>query len=616
MIFDEGQKGNKQLLKQIYTSIEEQAVFIEEHLQRRPFPNNHLIGEAAALVFVGVVFPEFNDASRWRKKGLEILEEQISLQVFSDGMDKEQAFDYHRFVVDFFSQAVILCTKQGIAVSDNFLRQLEKMYDVLLYTCAPDGRGPMFGDDDNARAALLSGDEGGNFLSALSTGAVLFKRADMKYVAGGFHKESLWLLGPAGAHAYAQLSPKEPGRCSCRFSDAGFCVMRSGWQKDALVLVFDAGDQGMGQAGHGHADALSFEIHAYGKKLITDAGTFRYNGLKKWRDYFRGTAAHNTVLVDNQDQAEHVSPFDAFGWARKVQARVLEWFNGNEFDYVSAEHDGYGRLRNPVVHQRNIIFVKPEYWIIADFLYGQGTHEMRTLFHLTPGTCFLNHNSKVFKTTHHNAANIVVVPANTQSLKAAVIEGRPRPIQGWVSPRYGVKVKSPVLEYTKRMSAEGSLVTILYPLAAGEEKEVHVENIPVHCQRPEQKKPQAECVRIETGASEDYCCVCRQRGEIKSFHSFSTNAQVAYLRKNKDNHIERVLLLNGAFLFEEDVAVVAIERDIQSFELRIEETQVHIHMSERVAFRLGVSGVTALTINGKKAQFENNAAYNCIMVSP
>ena len=37
-----------------------------------------------------------------------------------------------------------------------------------------------------------------DFRNLLSIGAVLFKREDMKYVAGKFHEDALWLLGTEG----------------------------------------------------------------------------------------------------------------------------------------------------------------------------------------------------------------------------------------------------------------------------------------------------------------------------------------------------------------------------------------------------------------------------------
>ena len=65
--------------------------------------------------------------------------------------------------------------------------------------------------------------------------------------------------------------------------------------------------------------------------MIVDAGVFEYQA-GMWRDFMRGTAAHNTLLVDGQDQSEVWGSFrvgrrarvHARYWAQQDWLRVLE----------------------------------------------------------------------------------------------------------------------------------------------------------------------------------------------------------------------------------------------------------------------------------------------------
>ena len=86
--------------------------------------------------------------------------------------------------------------------------------------------------------------------------------------------------------------------------------MRSGWNADAHQLIADVGPLGCPtSSGHGHADLLSVQCAVFGEPCLVDAGTYCYTPEPRWRDYFRGTAAHSTVRVDGLDQAEPAGPF-------------------------------------------------------------------------------------------------------------------------------------------------------------------------------------------------------------------------------------------------------------------------------------------------------------------
>ena len=117
---------------------------------------------------------------------------------------------------------------------------------------------------------------------------MLFKRGDFKAVAGQATEEVLWLLGPEAVTVFDELTPRTPEATSTGFPDAGYYVMRGGWSAIDPVLVFDCGPLGFGPAGHGHADALSFQLHAGGYPFFVDSGTFSYNIDYRWRDLFRG----------------------------------------------------------------------------------------------------------------------------------------------------------------------------------------------------------------------------------------------------------------------------------------------------------------------------------------
>ena len=87
--------------------------------------------------------------------------------------------------------------------------------------------------------------------------------------------------------------------------------------KDEVIAVMDAGPLGyLSIAAHGHADCLAFTLAVAGRAILIDPGTYCYHSEPEWRDYFRGTAAHNTVRVDGCDQSEIGG---AFMWLSLVE---------------------------------------------------------------------------------------------------------------------------------------------------------------------------------------------------------------------------------------------------------------------------------------------------------
>src|SRR5205085_1659602 len=147
-------------------------------------------------------------------------------------------------------------------------------------------------------------------------------------------------------------------------------------------LLFDVGDLGMLSGGHGHAGCLGVELHAGGRTLLVDRGTYVYNAASAWRRHFRGTRAHSTVVVDGVDQAEPAAPFQ---WATRYRSRIVRHVVTPDYVVVTGEHDAYERLAAPVRHRRTLVSVAGEYWVVVDVLDGAGAHELEFLFHLAPG---------------------------------------------------------------------------------------------------------------------------------------------------------------------------------------------------------------------------------------
>lgn len=447
-----------EFIAEFLTSVEKQAEYVSVNLTIGRYANNHIIGEAASLAVVGMYFKELKKADMLTKKGLFILEREALKQINPDGGGVEQALGYLRFIVEVFLLAFLLARKNNIKIPGEVMTQLERAFEFMMLTLRPDGKAPNFGDSDDARAIFLSMGEYWDFRGLLALGAILFDRGDFKWAAGGPSEELLWLAGPKGVETYQHMEAKKPKSKSYFFKESGYAVMRDSWKSDANYLIFDCGSLGYKSGGHGHADALSIQMIAFGCNALIDPGTFAYNQDPKFRNYFRSTRAHNTITVDGRDQAEIA---DRMSWENIPATFVSDCYFSDQLDIISAENYGYRRLLSPVTHQRTLIFCKnPIYYLVIDKMIAASTHEYGLHFHFPPGTD-LSNQDHIIATLSSNR-NLFLKVKCSHALSSAIKEGDPMPM-GWYSEAYGHKTESPAITFSCKADGKTYFYSLIVP---------------------------------------------------------------------------------------------------------------------------------------------------------
>jgi hypothetical protein len=349
---------------------------IERYLSTYFSPNTHLLGEGVGLFFLGVLCPELASAERWKARGWEIVVREAVRQVQPDGFHFEQSTYYHVYALDFFLHSAVLARANNILVPQSLEESLEKMLTALCLLGRA-GLPPKFGDDDGGRVFDPRRNRSDDLLDPLATGAILFNRGDYKSAAAGLLEETIWLLGVEGVRQWDNIEATPRAMGSAALPSAGFYLLTA--SHPATQLVVYAGPQGTQSGGHGHAGALSVCLQSRGCALLLDPGTYQYVGENGDRDLFRGTAMHNTLRVDGENQAETATPFS---WKRLTQSKAEQWTQGESFDLVVASHDGYRRLVPPVVHRRWVLSLKNGVYLVRDVVEGHGKHELDISWHL------------------------------------------------------------------------------------------------------------------------------------------------------------------------------------------------------------------------------------------
>lgn len=452
--------SGKQLKDQWLRSIYQHCHFINGHWSRYSSANNHLIGEASGLWVASVTWPYWPESEGWSDNARNILIEEALKQNGGDGVNKEQAISYQQFVLDFLLFSGLAARAAGRDFPPDYWGRIEPMIEFIASVMDVGGNVPMIGDADDGYVSGLSQEPGFcPYRSLLATGAVLFNRADFKAKAAVFDDKSRWLLGDGAEQIFAPLaSDNKALPVHTAFAQGGYYILGADFETNSEIkLLADAGPLGyLSIAAHGHADALAITLSVGGKEFLIDPGTYAYHTKKKWRDYFRGTSAHNTVRIDGLDQSV---PGGNFMWIRHAQAECTDWRDNANETVFCGRHDGYKRLADPVTHSRNIRFDKRQRaFEVIDTLACEQAHTAERFWHFSEHCRVALLEDGTIRADNADRG-IVIKPK--QGVTAKIYRGDEAEPLGWISRSYAVQEPTTTVVWTNTVSGSSEFGALI-----------------------------------------------------------------------------------------------------------------------------------------------------------
>lgn len=298
---------------------------------------NHLLANAKALVFAGYIFSGA-EADRWLNKGLAILQREIPEQILADGGHFERSPMYHAIILEDLLDLINIKQTYGKPVPQLWKEIIPKML-VWLQTMTFKNNEIAFFNDATANIA--------SDLSAL--------KAYVSRLGFEISTTSDTLL---------------------YLKESGFCRI----EKNNAILIADIGSVKPDYIpGHAHAGTLSFELCIAQQKILTNSGISCY-GENSQRYFQRSTAAHNAIVINQQNSSEVWGSFRVGRRARTSDVAVTEI---NDTMQISAIHDGYRHLSGSPLHRRTWSMQAGKL-LIKDEILGSGEHEICQIFHLHP----------------------------------------------------------------------------------------------------------------------------------------------------------------------------------------------------------------------------------------
>ncbi|MDD6472162.1 MAG: heparinase II/III family protein [Bacteroidales bacterium] len=415
------------------------------HLRKYHRKNNWFAMEMNGLFHTAVLFPEFKESPVWAEYASSKIYQETGIQVYPDGAQVELAPGYHGVSLNNFLGIYTVAKAADYKLPKDYVERLENMYNFYAKIMMPDGSMPSVNDSG-----------WGSAIPKLKEAYSYFpERKDFQYLA---------TRGKEGI---------TPDYTSVWMPWAGWYMMRSGWAEDDFYAHFEVGPFA---PAHQHEDKLSIILAAYGKRLLTEAGTYAYD-TSKWRKHILSATAHNNSRVDGQAQNRRAISDDKVRYSREELKN--RWITTDDYDFGEGWYDeGFGKdataAEKNVVQYRALTFLKNKYWLLIDVFTPKdnATHTYETLFHFNTDKAKPNAGVAGVQTADSEGANLAIIPLRS-NLSVDVKCGQETPeLMGW---RSGTKTSSygctPIATPVFTRKEAGQIVEpyLLYPLKEGEE---------------------------------------------------------------------------------------------------------------------------------------------------
>ncbi len=400
---------------------------------------NHLLFEAQRMLYAGIFFPEFKDAARWRESGIEILNREVEVQVFDDGVQFELDYGYHMAAIDIFLKALHMASANGFGEEfpASYVQTVGSMTAFIWNCLFPDLTNPVFSDTK-------------------LHGAGSIRNSFRRWVKVFPEQEELnWFIsgGKRGV---------KPAHNSYMFPDGGYYVLRSGWDKESTVCILKAGPEAFW---HNQPDNGTFEFWARGRNFFPDSGSYVYAGNAKVnaeRDWFRQTRVHNTLTLDNRN-------------LESTTSNRLLWDDTDGAVKVVVENQSYSDLK----HRRSMFLLDGEVLVIADEATGEATGEVAVHFNLAPGEGGKKPIESI-RFDRDGTMHTLFSDGNNIKMKSHCTLPRQLEMEeGWHSPAYREKVERP--SYAVKCQ-KGETETVLFVTVIAPDNEAYQGSIAIVAQ--------------------------------------------------------------------------------------------------------------------------------------
>ena len=310
----------EKIVASIYWQVDH--VYKNINFSRISVRNNHAITETLTLYLMGLLFPSFPHANKWKKKGKRWFEQEIEYQFEPDGTYIQQSMNYQRVVTQLLTLGIAIAEKNGEHFSDivyqrayanlNFLYQMQD---------EKSGKLPNYGSNDGALFFQLNDADYRDYspqldaLHYILTGKSLYNKQ---------LEDATWFDITVGDKIKYEPLQYKQGVSS--FKNGGYYLVRNA---DRMLFVRCGYFKGKVTP-----DQMHIDIWGNGENVLMDSGSYKYNTDEKTRAYFAGTESANAIMLDDYGQMKKGPRFVWFYPSKIIKCEFNEKTDGYEFKGV------------------------------------------------------------------------------------------------------------------------------------------------------------------------------------------------------------------------------------------------------------------------------------------
>lgn len=415
--------------------------------------NNHALSEACGLILIAHLFPELRNARAWDRVGRKVLTAGMRRQIYADGSYVQHSMNYHRVMLQVCTFALRIAEVGDRPFPRDLYDRLGLASEFLFQMMdTATGRTPNYGNNDGALPFPLCETHFSDCRAAVQSARYLAKRT-LLFGPGAWDEEALWMHGREALTASREATGPE----SRTFRIGGYHTLRrrASW---AMIRCHKYEDR------PSQYDPLHVDLWWNGYNILGDRGTLRYYSPNDpgMESGFRSLSAHNTVEIDESAPVQWIG---RFLFVPFPQAQTLRYQTSSApSDAIAWAGASYDYQRRPwnAVHQRVVIGVSEEVWVIVDDLVGEGSHTATLRWQL-PAFPFSHGPAQagVDVTTPRGPVSLRVVADPTEALQSRVAVGLREGERnvGFSAPFYNTIASCPTFEATARGVLPLRLVT-------------------------------------------------------------------------------------------------------------------------------------------------------------